>query len=123
MITGAVTGNLDPQVQLLVRHPQGTWQPTNFVIDTGFSGFLALPQRLIHTLGLEAFDTEHVILSDGSVVETHLYEVIVDWDGQERAVSVNALESDPLIGTSLLFDHDVTIRFLNGGQVIIARTP
>lgn len=36
MITGAVMGNLDPLVQLLVRDAQGQDHPINFVVDTGF---------------------------------------------------------------------------------------
>ncbi|HZP83346.1 MAG TPA: hypothetical protein VFB21_17010 [Chthonomonadaceae bacterium] len=123
MITGAVMGNLDPIVQLLVRDVQGTEKPVDFVVDTGFNGYLALPQRRIDDLGLLVSGSDNVLLADGSIAASLLYDAVVLWDGQERTVNVIELAGDPLIGTSLLFDHDVTIWFINGGQVIIARTP
>lgn len=123
MITGAVMGNLDPIVQLLVRDAQGIEKPVDFVVDTGFNGYLALPQRRIDALGLPVSGSDNLLLADGSIAASLLYDAIVVWDGQERTVNVIELAGDPLIGTSLLFDHDVTVRFINGGQVIIARTP
>lgn len=123
MITGAVMGNGDPLVQLLVRDAQGVDHPINFVVDTGYNGSLALPPRWITRLALVPVDTSSITLADGSVTQVSYYETVVLWDGYERIVSVNELAGDPLIGTSLLFDHDVTIRFINGGPVTIARTP
>ena len=53
MISGRVSEELDPLVTIEIGMVQGNFQPVEVVVDTGFSGELALPADLIQSLGLE----------------------------------------------------------------------
>lgn len=124
MITGAVLGSLFPYVQLVFRGPDGTETPVNFHLDTGYNGYLALPSGRIERLGLsrsESDDGMDVELADGSTFVAPIYDATVVWDGQERTIPVLTLDGEPLLGTSLLFDHEANIHFVNGGSVRIGR--
>ena len=44
---------LDPLVTVEIGRVQENFQPVEVVVDTGFSGELALPSALIKSLGLE----------------------------------------------------------------------
>jgi hypothetical protein len=48
-----------------------------------------------------------------------LHSATVLWEGQEGDVEVLAMAGQPLLGTSLLEDHDVQIQFTDGGLVTI----
>ena len=121
MITGAVQNNLDPVVQLSLRGTTGIDLIIDFVTDTAFNGALSLPAHLIAALNLQRVSSIPVTLADGTVVQSSLYRASVDWDGQQRSVIVTALEDDPLLGTEMLFGHDLYIRFVSGGKLTINR--
>jgi predicted aspartyl protease len=50
-----------------------------------------------------------------------LHSTTALWDGEELDVEVLAMEGQPLLGTSLLDEHDVQIQFTEGGLVTIER--
>ncbi len=52
MITGIVNANREATIRLIVCGVRGQEQEIEAVIDTGFSGFLSLPSRLIVSLRL-----------------------------------------------------------------------
>ena len=124
MIVGAVLGSpFIPYVQLMVRDAQGADRPINLVVDTGFDGFLALPQTWVDGLSLTPLGTGSITLSDKTSREVLLYETVVVWDGQERSVPVYGLDGDPLVGTALMYDYELTVQFVNGGTVFLRRMP
>ncbi|WP_179130992.1 hypothetical protein [Candidatus Entotheonella palauensis] len=41
------------------------------------------------------------------------------WDGALRRLAVDAAETDPLVGMSLLYGYELTIQVQEGGRVII----
>jgi hypothetical protein len=47
----------------------------------------------------------------------------VIWDGQPRTVEVEAADTEPLVGMSLLEHHALRIDVLNGGIVSITALP
>lgn len=106
------------------RSSYGAWSagpPTGDrgCIDTGFSGFLTLPPRLVTTLGLAWLCRQPGILADGRVEYFDVYVATVIWDGQPRTVEVEAADTEPLVGMSLLEHHALQIDVLNGGSVTI----
>ena len=122
MITGAVTSRLDPMIQCELRDADGKNVSVNFVIDTGFNGYLALPPKLIQRLSLLADEEESkVTLADSSTSVALLYRVLVEWDASEREVFAIELDGDSLIGTALLYAFRLTIDFDNGGNVTLER--
>jgi clan AA aspartic protease len=123
MIIGSVNGELTPYVELKVRGPLGDERKINFLLDTGFNAQIALPSHYIGALSLLYLGIDYVTLADGTRSQVELHQAVLEWDGQERNVVVTTLEDDPLLGTELLFEHDVTIRFVVGGPVSLQRQP
>lgn len=123
MITGGVSGALTPWIQLIVRGPDGRALPINFIVDTGYNGYISLPARDIAALSLAQVGEEKLTFADGSVANSPLYEAVLLWDGGERDIIAHLLDDDPLLGTSMMYDYDLHIGFVNGGLVTLQRRP
>jgi clan AA aspartic protease len=123
MIAGMVNANREATIRLLVRGPQGHQQEIEAIIDTGFTGFLTLPPLLVTTWGLAWLCRQPGILADGRVEYFDVYVATVIWDGQPRTVEVEAADTEPLVGMSLLEHHALRIDILNGGMVTITALP
>jgi clan AA aspartic protease len=92
-----------------------------FVVDTGFAGFLTLPTPAISALHLPLIRAVPANLADDSSVLVFVHAATIDWNGEEREVEVMALGRRPLLGTLLLDGHDLAIQFADGGLVTIDR--
>ena len=123
MMTGGVSGALTPWMQLIVRGLDRRELPINFIVDTGYNGYISLPARDITALSLAQVGEEELIFADGSVAISPLYEAVLLWDKQERNIVVHLLDDDPLLGTSMMFDYDLHIIFVNDGAVTRRREP
>ena len=123
MITGVVNANREAIIRLVVTGPSGQQQNTEAIIDTGFTGFLTLPSALVAALGLSWRSRQPGILADGSVDIFDVYVASVMWDGQPRTVEVEAAETEPLVGMSLLDRHSLRIDVLRGGVVTVSALP
>jgi len=69
MITGRIDADWQAIVPLVVQHRDPT-QPTvtiDFMIDTGFTGFLSIPANWVDRLGLSVVDIQRGITADGRV--------------------------------------------------------
>ncbi|MDJ0681005.1 MAG: clan AA aspartic protease [Xenococcaceae cyanobacterium MO_167.B52] len=119
MMQGFVNQNCEAMIQVAVGYANKRKQMINAVIDTGFTGFLSLPQSLIISLELPWYFRDVGTLGDGSEVIFEMYKATVIWDGQERIIDVAASEADPLIGMSLLYGFRVQIDAVEGGVVTI----
>ena len=119
MMQGFVNQNCEAMIQVAVGHANKRKQMINAVIDTGFTGFLSLPQSLIISLELPWYFRDVGTLGDGSEVIFEMYKATVIWDGQGRIIDVAASEADPLIGMSLLYGFRVQIDAVEGGVVTI----
>ena len=123
MIIGNVNSDFTPYVELKVRGPLGDERNIDFILDTGFNAQIALPSHTIAALSLIYLGTDYVRLADGTRSQVELHQAILEWDGQERNIVVTTLEDDPLLGTYLLFNHDLYISFVNGGPVTLQHKP
>ncbi|WP_089721979.1 clan AA aspartic protease [Candidatus Entotheonella palauensis] len=119
MITGIVNTNREAIIRLVATGPSGQQQETEAIIDTGFTGFLTLPPALIQTLDLPWLCRQPGVLADGSIELFDVYTVTIIWDGQPRTIEVEAADTDPLVGMSLLDRHSLHIDVLPGGIVTI----
>lgn len=72
-----------------------------FVIDTGFTKSLTLPDRAIAALGLPFTDVVEARLADGSLVMLDVYQATVEWTGSRIMVEVFATCSRPLLGIGM----------------------
>ncbi|MBC8876979.1 MAG: clan AA aspartic protease [Planctomycetes bacterium] len=123
MIAGTVNANLEATVPLVVVGTRSRRQQVEAVIDTGFTGYLTLPPSIIATLQLTWLGREQGILADGSVDNFDVYRGAVIWDGQPRAIEVEAVNAEPLVGMTLLERHSLRIDVVSGGTVSINSLP
>ncbi len=73
------------------------------LLDTGFDGWLMLPETVVEELKLEQIGETEYELADGEIVDSKLYEASMDWLGEEKKISVVATPSDlSLLGMGLL---------------------
>ncbi len=119
MIEGAVNAAYEGVVTLPLRGPDGHEWELDAVVDTGFSGFLAFPSWVVVELGLPYRGRGEAILADGSVAYFNVYDVTVIWDGIARYITADALNGTPLVGMSLLDNHDLFMQVRDGGRVTI----
>ena len=89
------------------------------VVDTGFSGFLALRSDLIKELGLSKRGFTTGLMADGSLAARNLYSVQLEWHGDIRAVEVASLDGLPLIGLALLRGSELRMMVEDRGVIEI----
>jgi clan AA aspartic protease len=118
MVTGAVT-SLHPLVPVTFSLPGRADLTIEFVVDTGFTGALALPPRAIELLGLSFLHDTPADLADGTTVSIPLYSATILWEYEGVAVSVLATGPRPLLGTQLLAGRELRIQFVEGGLVTV----
>lgn len=93
------------------------------VIDTGFSGYLTLPQTTINTLQLPFLSSRVYSPGNNAQANFDIYKATILWYGQERDIHVLASEAHPLVGMSLLKGFRITIDVVDGGEVRITPYP
>jgi clan AA aspartic protease len=118
VIHGSVVG-LQARMRVLVRSAENSEQAIEFVVDTGFEGFLTLPPDLVAALDLPYIAKIQANLADNSRIATTAYAISIVWNGVERDVIVLAMGRRPLIGTALLEDYHLSIDFYEGGTVLV----
>ena len=80
---------------------------------------MTLPLTVINSLNLRLYSREEGTLGDGSTCIFDVYSGLVIWDGEYRYIDVNAAETDPLVGMSLLYGYRMQLDVLEGGIVVI----
>lgn len=123
MITGTVNPDREATIRLVVRGPAGQDQEVEAIIDTGFNGFLTLPPSVVAALGLPHLGRGRAILANGSDEFFDVHAVTVLWDGEPRAVEVDAADTDALVGMALLYGYELRVPVIDGGTVVIAALP
>lgn len=118
MITGIVE-RYHALVRLTVRGREGREGEAEFVLDTGFTGFLTLPPSVCGALELRYLRPMPATLAGGNPVIVEVYEAVVLWDGEERDVEVLAMENTPLLGMLMLDGSDVRLQVTDGGLITI----
>lgn len=123
MITGLVNAGYEAVVRLQIRGPMARGREIEAIVDTGFNGFLTLPPSLIVALDLRRLSRGRAILANGSEDLFDIYGVTVLWDGQQRHVEADAVDTLPLAGMSLLAGYDLSIQVAYNGSVVIQASP
>ena len=113
----------EPRLLVSILDYHGAPVPVAAVIDTGFTGFMALPQQVINVLGLEPTRERMVRLADGRSRRIPAYRATIIWHGSPRTVSAIAMPGTPLIGMSLLWDSDIAMAVRENGRVLITTPP
>ena len=122
MLVGNVSlshGRLVPFASIFVEDAVGDLFACDAKIDTGFTEWLGLPARHIDELGLEAVDSDFVMLADNQERRVEVYVANVIWGLQRYSVRVHRVGTMPLIGMSLLQGLVLTMDARHGGAVEI----
>lgn len=123
MMTGIITAHKEAALSLIVRGPHGQEEHAEAVIDTGFNGFVVLPDSLVATLGLPYHTCTMATLADGTNVTLAIYKATIVWHGHDRSVYVLAADGGLLIGMALLYGNRVTLDVIEGGPVTLEALP
>ena len=108
MIKGAVTHEGEPIVPIPIGGK--LW---NVIIDTGFNGFLELPQSLSDHFNKKSIGSYTTVLAGGLQIEEHLYAIRFPFEGKIIDAEVAFAPVDTiLIGTRLLNDYHLDINFV-----------
>jgi clan AA aspartic protease len=119
MMQGVVNLRREAMLTIVVGNSNRQLQPIEALIDTGFNGFLSLPSTIITTLNLPWSGSDFVTLGDGSETFFDLYTAIAIWDGQYCEIDIAESETEPLLGTALLYGYRLQVDNIEGGIVKI----
>ena len=95
MISGRVSSELDPMISIEFGNGKSSFRLLEVVVDTGFSGELALSSELIRSLSLEYIDDVSVALADRQARPVRAYGGVVSWQGRSRNVMVLDRKANP----------------------------
>lgn len=118
-----MTGHVHENNALLTVPVLAPGQPPlalEFVIDTGFTGFLTLPEAAAVALGLDFLRRMPANLADDSTINVSVYALSIVWNENVREVEVLATGRRPLLGTLLLQETQLSVQWAPGGPVQVA---
>ena len=134
MTNGYISTARLPQIPVRIQDGGGNWQMLAVVVDTGFTGQLALPESYADTgftgqlalpesyanrLGLELNDEISVTPATGRAIVVPAGNVRIIWRGEQRLARVAQAGMHPLLGMSLLWNHHIAIDAVANGAVSI----
>ena len=119
---GSVNGDGDEaSVRLTVQNGNGGTERIAFVIDTGATGSMVLPQEIIDRLNLTLAEAEYIRVTqaDGTTDRYSLYTTHVLWHDRLKESEVVAFGAVPLIGMTLLQGSNLSVDAIPGGLVTV----
>jgi clan AA aspartic protease len=114
-----IVANLHALVPVTLPLFDGEELTIEFVVDTGFTGALALPPRAVELIGLSFLRDTTADLADGSTLELAVYSTTILWHESRLEVEVIATGARPLLGTALLAGCELRAQFVEEGVVTI----
>ena len=103
------------------RLPEQPNLEIEYVVDTGFVGYLTLPLAAVLAMNLPFIRRMPANLADDSTILVEVYAAIILWNGEEQEVEVLATGKRPLVGTLLLDGSELNVQFAEGGLVSVNR--
>ncbi len=114
---------LKPKITLRVTGPDRVFQTVEAVVDTGFTAYLTLTERIIHELGLIHLGRRPATLASGAVQMFDVYGGLTLWHDQLRSALVHRTNDEPLVGMSMLGGSRLIVDAREDGDVIIEEIP
>jgi len=119
MITGIVTPAHEAAIRFEVEGPDRRVETVEFAIDTGFTGFIALPASWIARLGLPFVGFKQATLGDGTSTMLGMFAALVHWHERILRVPVLEVEGGALVGMRLLHGSRLQMDVVENGPVRI----
>ncbi len=107
MIAGTINADLEPILEVVLLAADGQEYRRNAVVDTGYTGWLTMPPDTIAELGLAWRERGGATLADGSRTLFDVYNATIIWDGHPLTIPVDAVDEEPLLGMSLMYDYEL----------------
>jgi len=108
-----------PRVSLELPTVGGGNRLVELILDSGFEGDLALPPDLLS--GLDAFYAGQLpfALADLTLRTRPVYQISLNWQGEERLAAAVAMDGNALLGVGLLRGSFVQTEMDDGGNVSV----
>ena len=113
------TAFLEARVNIDIAGSNRYFRPIEVVVDTGFTGFLTLPESVIDEIGLDTFGQRPAILANGELRMFDIYGAVIRWQGQERVAIVHESDGKSLLGMALLTGNRLIVDAREAGDVSI----
>ncbi len=120
---GVVTDELEATLPLHIPIASGEAELVTAVIDTGFNGYLTLPDDLLHRAGFSFHSYAQAELGDGNTVTLRKFEGDVLWYGVRRPVTALETNAAPLVGMAFLAGQRLVVDVAVEGTVSIEPIP
>ena len=117
MIIGVFRDNL-PRL-LITLHGERGEVVIEAILDTGFDGFLKLPEEVIRRLNPPFAQSIQVRLADGSQRAVPTFSVRIAWEEEIYDVEAIQQEGNVLLGTLLIDGCHVDLEATEGGELVI----
>lgn len=111
---------LEARITVAVAGPSMEFWEVEAVIDTGFSGWLTLPEVAVRELDLQIYRRRRVRIADNRVTWMLTYRAVAQWQGRQIDILVHQTENPrPLLGTAMLEHCRLTVDMQEGGPVAV----
>ena len=119
MIEGQINDQYEAIITLTVNSPDGVTEEVEAVVDTGFNGFLCLPETVVQRLHLQYLNSTTAFMADDRRRILRIHQAQIDWDGSSKTVEAHASGATALVGMQLMQDHRLEMDIRIGGAVRI----
>ena len=119
MISGRIADIDLAGIPVRIQDGGGSWRRLRIVLDTGFTGQLALPERYVRQLGLILNRDSQVTPATGQSVPVPAGSAVIMWQGRPTHVRVVQVGTHPLLGMRLLWRNHIAIDAVANGAVTV----
>ena len=119
MISGRIADMGLAWIPVRIQDGSGSWRRLRIVLDTGFTGQLALPERYVRQLGLILNRDIQVTPATGQSVPVPAGSAVIMWQGRPRHVRVVQAGAHHLLGMRLLWRNHIAIDAVANGAVTV----
>lgn len=118
-LQGRIDANLEARLTLQTG-TDGHQEDVEFLIDTGFNGFVAIPMSLVNRLNLSLGAVQSGVTADGRSGYFDTVSVTLLW--HDRLISIHAqVLEEPLLGTRLLQGNELSANWIAGGTFQLSK--
>ena len=117
MITGYISEFGEVIVPIDIFDQRGRLRRVEAIVDTGLDYFMALPARLVQSLGLDWIGRMRMRVGTEEMARFESFAADVSWLGARRRTYVLQTQSEILVGTRLLWESQLTAQFWEDGAV------
>lgn len=118
-----VEGKVNSALEACVKLSLASGEEIEVVIDTGFTGDLALPQEVVQDLSLPIVTQTRCTLAGGVTYRADVAIAYIEWLGEICEARVIVMPAGHLIGTQLLEGTRLTIDYDERTVLIEKKSP